>query len=366
VSELEIQKWLRSGKSLDELKTTYGIGHRRHKDYANLVLFKYNQIASPFGAQIVRECRGIILNESDNWSVVARGFDKFFNHGEGHAAPIDWSTAKVQEKLDGSLCLVYWYDDAWHVATTGTPDASGDINGSGQVFADLFWQTLGTPPGEFPCSKSTIAFLFELMSPANRVVVVHEKPRLVLLGARIQDGRWLSAETARIYVGLEDDVEIVREFPLQSFTDIERSFAEMSPLKQEGYVIVDGAFNRVKVKHPGYVAMHHAKDGMSVKSFVDIARTGEVSEVISAFPELRPMLDGARARLTKCIEEIEAEYEVLRGIDMQKDFAAKATKSKFSGALFMLRAKKVDSAKAWIASIPIDKAVTLLGYKDAP
>jgi hypothetical protein len=105
---------------------------------------------------------------------------------------------------------------------------------------------------------------------------------------------------------------------------------------------------------------------MSVKSFVDIARTGEVSEVISAFPELRPMLDGARARLTKCIEEIEAEYEVLRGIDMQKDFAAKATKSKFSGALFMLRAKKVDSAKAWIASIPIDKAVTLLGYKDAP
>lgn len=364
MSELEIQKWLRGGKGLDDLKTMYGIGHRRHKDHANLILFKYNQIASPFGEQIVRECRGIILNEADNWAVVARGFDKFFNHGEGHAATIDWSTAKVQEKCDGSLCLVYWYDGSWHVATTGTPDASGDINGSGQVFADLFWQTLGTPPAEFPCAKLTIAFLFELMSPANRVVVVHEKPRLVLLGARVQDGRWLSAETARGYVGI-DEVETVREFPLQSIADIERSFADMSPLKQEGYVIVDATFSRIKVKHPGYVAMHHAKDGMSVRAFVEIARSGEVPEVIAAFPELRPMLDEARVRLAKRIEEIEAEYEAIRGIEMQKDFAAKATKSKYSAALFVLRAKKADSAKAWIAGIPIDKAVALLGYKDA-
>jgi hypothetical protein len=105
---------------------------------------------------------------------------------------------------------------------------------------------------------------------------------------------------------------------------------------------------------------------MSVKAFVDIARTGEVPEVIAAFPELRPMLDEARVRLTRCIQDIEAEYAAIRDIEMQKDFAAKATKSKYSGALFMLRAKKVDSAKAWIASIPIDKAVALLGYKDAP
>jgi tRNA splicing ligase len=52
---------------------------------------------------VVQECRGLILDESANWRIVAFPYTKFFNYGEEHAASIDWSTACVQEKLDGSL-----------------------------------------------------------------------------------------------------------------------------------------------------------------------------------------------------------------------------------------------------------------------
>ena len=38
---------------------------------------------------IVQQARGIILDEAKDWKVVARPYDKFFNLGEGNAAPID-------------------------------------------------------------------------------------------------------------------------------------------------------------------------------------------------------------------------------------------------------------------------------------
>src|SRR2546423_400145 len=78
--------------------------------------------------------------EREHWNVVARGFDKFFNHGDHLAAPIDWSTAKVQAKEDGSLCVLYHYNSDWHVATSGSPDASGNVYDNPLTFADLFWR----------------------------------------------------------------------------------------------------------------------------------------------------------------------------------------------------------------------------------
>lgn len=96
-NEMNVQVYLRSGGGLDGLTERYAIKATRSIVNSHLVLFKYNQIESPFAEPIVRECRGLILDESEGWCVVSRSFDKFFNHGEGHAAPIDWSSARVQE-----------------------------------------------------------------------------------------------------------------------------------------------------------------------------------------------------------------------------------------------------------------------------
>ena len=74
----------------------------------NLILFKYNQIDSDFNEPIVNESRGIIL-EKNTWKVVAYAFDKFFNFGESYAAKIDWDSAVVEQKEDGSLIKVYFY-----------------------------------------------------------------------------------------------------------------------------------------------------------------------------------------------------------------------------------------------------------------
>ena len=58
----------------------------KHDD--KLVLFKYDQVESDFHEPIVRECRGIILEEG-TWTVVRCAFFKFFNLGEELADSID-------------------------------------------------------------------------------------------------------------------------------------------------------------------------------------------------------------------------------------------------------------------------------------
>jgi hypothetical protein len=357
-------EYLRSGGRLASLLADYSIISKRHRSIDRLVLLKYNQIASPLHVPIVRECRGIILDESDNWRVVGRGFDKFFNLGEPHADPIDWSTARVQEKKDGSLCCLYEYGGVWRVSTTGTPDAGGDVNGSGMIFADYFWSTfldsgLSTPLGR---ASQAWCFLFELTGPHNRIVVPHQTASLTLLAARNREtGEYMLPEdAARMIVG---PVSVVTEFRLGDVASILGTFGVMSPLAQEGYVVVDGGHRRIKIKHPGYVALHHAKDGMSTKAFVEIARSGEVPEVIAAFPEFAPLLGEARGRLDALVADVERDYAAIHTIETQKDFALKATKTRCPAALFSVRAGKASSAREFFANVQIETLMRMLGYK---
>src|SRR4051812_39544178 len=86
-----LQAYLRAGGTPEELHAKYAIKCKKHGKYPNLLLFKYDQLESPFAEPLVRECRGIILDSEDNWRIVCRPFSKFFNAQESLAAPIDWS-----------------------------------------------------------------------------------------------------------------------------------------------------------------------------------------------------------------------------------------------------------------------------------
>ncbi len=107
----------------------YAIKVVAHRQYPHLISLKYSQIDSPMGEKIVQQCRGIVLDRSQDWAIVSYPYDKFFNYGEGHRATVNWSTARVYEKLDGSLMTLYFYEGAWHVQSSGTPDAGGEVGG---------------------------------------------------------------------------------------------------------------------------------------------------------------------------------------------------------------------------------------------
>lgn len=365
--QLLVQKFLRDGGTLANLQASYAIKAKRHGEYPNLVLLKYDQIESPFSEPIVCECRGVILDEDDNWRVVSRAFDKFFNYGEGHAAKIDWSTARVQEKVDGSLCVVYEYRRKWHVASSGTPDASGQVNGADITFSNLFWRSLRkTYPDhsfDMPASPNDECYIFELTTPYNKVVVPHADEKVTLLAIRNRaTGCFLDMDEYRKVD--PPDLSVVREFPLQTLEQIEESFKHFSGATQEGYVVVDGNQNRIKIKHPSYVALHHMRDGFGTRRMISLLQQNEQAEVLVHFPEFKPLFDKIKAKYDLLANALEILWEATKNEPTQKDFALKVKDAPFSGILFQLRAKKIGSVREGLSLYRTDAIRDLLEVRE--
>ncbi len=361
---LNIQIYLRGGGTLEALARDLAIRHARHPAYANLVLLKYDQINSPMDNPVVRECRGLILDEADDWRIVARAYEKFFNYGEPNAPVIDWTTARIQEKVDGTLCIFYHYDSKWHVATTGTPDAGGRVHNGERIFRDLIWET--ARQYEMQLLSPQHCYLFELTSPYNRVVVPHEQPGLTLLGIRQTDnGAWVPLEQAHSYIS--GSVPVVQEFAFNSLAAVLSSLENINPLEQEGYVVVDGAGNRVKVKHPRYVALHLLKESFNLRAYVEVLRAGETPELLTYFPEIGAEYAPVRAAYETLAMEIDADYSRLRSLDTQKEFAQAALKTRCSAALFAIRAGDCRDARDYLSRrATVASVMRLLGLKEEP
>lgn len=357
---LQLQLYLRTDGTLETLARDLAVRSVRHPLYPNLILFKYDQINSPMDNLIVQECRGIILDEAADWQVVARPFSKFFNYGEPNAADIDWTTARVQEKVDGSLCVFYYYADRWHVATTGTPDAGGHVHNGDRMFRDLIWEAAHTRSLQMLSPEHT--YLFELTSPYNRVVVQHKEIGLTLLGIRHREtGAWVLREEIANY--LTGNVSITQEYAFDSFVSILASFDHIDPLTHEGYVVVDSQGQRVKVKHPRYVALHLLKESSNPRAFVEVLQAGETPELLTYFPELTADYLPLQTAYEALIVEIDADYARLQSIEAQKDFAQEALKTRCSSALFSIRAGKCTGARDYLSHALTNLVMRLLGLK---
>jgi len=371
-----LQQALREGR-LSEITDKLFVKAKYHPKYPNLVMFKYDMVNSPMDNPIVQECRGCILDSAHNWDYVARPFDKFFNFAEGLAAVLDWESAKVMEKLDGSLMILYHYDCHWHVASSGLPDAGGQLNNYDTTFKELFWKIFNDNMYDLPFTAWTdCTFMFEMMSPYNRVVVPHTESKLALIGIRNRNsGKELSVAEACDY-----NWPKVKSFSLNTFEDICKSFETFDGIDQEGYVVVDKNFNRIKVKHPGYVAIHHLKgdDGPSHKKMFKIVCTGELSEVLTYFPEWRPVFDEVSEVFEDTLKELSKDYDRITNIVnglvpagsianvglLQKEFASHAVKTKCPDALFRMRAGKIKSFREYFETIGVDQCMKIMGKKE--
>jgi T4 RnlA family RNA ligase len=361
-----LQDWLcKFGNTPAKLTEDYAIAVKPHPLFPNLLFFKYNQIDSPMGEELVCESRGVILDSANDWAVVSRPFDKFFNYSEGHAKPIDWDSARVQEKLDGSLMAMYFYKGNWRVASNGTPDAGGPAGHFQGTFAELFMDTFMKMGYTTDKMDKAYTYIFELTSMYNRVVVIHDRATVTLIGVRHN----ATGQEMELYDQSIPNFPFatVKEFSLQTVDQIIATFATMSPVTQEGYVVVDKDFHRVKVKHPGYVAIHHAIDGAGPKKFLEIIRSGETSEVIPHFPEWKAEMDDIRAKYESVVNVLELIYKKNKDIASQKGFALAVTSacarlSVPTAPLFRLRAGK-GSIRDFLREWDIQALMRCLGLK---
>ena len=277
--KLELRDFILSHDNWEELLTAdpYNLKISRDDGY---IMFKYNQISSDFSIPLVREARGIIFRESD-WECVCHAFNKFGNYGESYCPNIDWGTASVQEKCDGSL-IKLWHDNGWHISTNGTIDAfKAELNDAkystfGALVEDAMpmswgaWEKIADP-------KCT--YMFELVSPYNRVVIPYKETKLYFLGIRDMEdgGEWNPEDSDMIYA-----FEIPKRYPLHSLEDVQAA-ANALPWDQEGYVVCDKNFNRVKIKSSAYILAHYARNNgvVNTERLVQIVLDGEQEEFLT-------------------------------------------------------------------------------------
>lgn len=351
----------------------------------NLVMFKYSQVDSDFSIPLVKEARGLILDADTN-EIVSFPFTKFFNFGEANAAEIDWTTARCGEKIDGSLIKIVNVGDNLLISTNGTILASkapiaeqigcrysffGDIVAEqlDAVLEKSGWQKKLQEEGLCALWEEGYTYMFELCSPWTRVVVPHKENKLYFLGKR-------NNETFEETYFTDDPVfskifDIPKVFPLKSIDECLAATKAM-PWNEEGYVVVDSKFNRVKVKSPAYCAIHHMKGNgkLSYERGIDIVRSNEISEVVTYFPEFKNHLDGLKEKLKQTLSFLDqawANYLIMdsklvsrkdKAIEIQRLFKS------FSGIGFALLDHKINSPKEWLETCPSNKLVKFLGYKD--
>jgi hypothetical protein len=343
---LQIQLFLQT-HPLEELTTRYGIRVNRHKKYPNLVQLKYDQIESPMRDPLVQECRGVILDESDNWNIVAFPFRKFFNYDEFYASAINWTQARVYEKLDGSIMTLYFYKGEWQIASASLPDASGQVRNQTFTIGELFWQTWKNNGYQLPADTGR-CYIFELTSPYTQVVVPYSENNLHLIGARnVITGQEEFPEA----IAQEYGWQVVPCFPLTTLNQVLEAGQQLNPMKQEGFVVCDNQFNRVKIKSLQYVSIGFLKgiDDKNTKRYLlEIIKTNEGSEFLSYMPEYTSVFTELKTNYDALVDELETHWQKIKSIDDKRAFGISAGSTKIPGVFFQLRDQKIRSIRHYL------------------
>ena len=330
----------------------------RGVEHPSLVSLRYSS-SSP-KTLWTSQCRGIVF-DTDDWSLQACPFERFFPLGSPFAPPdFDWSTLTIEEKVDGSIAFLYWYKGTWLVGSASTPEATGPVghrHPEGPLpFAQLFWEVweeMGYPD---PSTLSKeITYVFELISPKHVIIVRPPKASLPLLGTFLVKERKevvvdrVPFERPRRF-SLEDfcDGRLVKPGGLSGSSDLGAFFLEAAACLdgrfQEGWVLKDGAGRRLKVKSPTYTQLSWlcplgGKDrGAKPEHLLKVILADAEDEFRSHCGEHVAALDRFKAALAALFASLEATWASLSPLlGDPKAFALEAKTSSHATLFFKRR-----------------------------
>ena len=121
---------------------------------------------------------------------------------------------------------------------------------------------------------------------------------------------------------------------------VHRYTASLDGTEQEGVVVCDAGFGRLKFKSPGYLARHWrfplrgtGRQLPRVK-YLAVICADEVDEFLAVCPLQRPFVEAVLAQLAALSERIEAELAELAAVPSGRAFAAAVQGRPHAGVLF--------------------------------
>lgn len=276
--------------------------------YPELYMLSYNMYLSDFSNPIVKACRGCIVSiENPNEPVmICTPFHKFFNYGETNCDEIDWKSAVILEKVDGSLLKLFNYKNTWIWVTNNGWNIETkikenlpckyiekDTDGL-ETFNDLKNYALNNIlktkalREEFDSLDKENTYMFELISPKNRIICEYQKTDLYFLGVR---NKKTYEETLAKNYKKSTVLSLFKQpkvFNLNTINDVLQLCDSYKTTENEGVVVCDKNFNRFKIKCAHYVSIKYAKHCISLSNqrLLETYINEDLDDLIKVFPEM--------------------------------------------------------------------------------
>lgn len=358
------------------------------KDLGDCTLIKYNQLFSDFKEPMVREARGIIIQKKGRkYRLVRIAFTKFFCAGDPNAKRDLYKLAHrkqwfVEEKIDGSLITLAWWDNKWHVSTSGNIDAykaplsfaNGDIQNFGKLF-----EYASKGKIDYKQLNKRFTYIFELVGLENKVVVPYEVEDIYYLGRRNNNTLLEVPYFKDNCAGVEDckrpkcRVVDISKNPKKIIKELQREVNSFTKDQEhfEGYVISDSSLKtRVKMKSSKYLELSSQKgDGIfSARKILLMIKDHKDDDVLSSFPEYKPQFDDIRNKLSNWMIELKNDIDEMKSLkfESRKDLAMWAKEKSFSSILFAAyntENSDMDWIEKEVYKIKIDNLLTYIGVR---
>jgi hypothetical protein len=367
---LLVQEYLLT-HTLKELQDNHGVYAKFSKCGLKWSL-NYDMLQFKSGDKLAEQCRGTVLRlASPNYinldtvvgetKILAYPLNKFYNHGEGAAAKIDFSQQgiKVWEKLDGTLIVLHFDDitNAWHTATRSVCEADVPLYNDGSdplTFRKLFEQgvkqTLGQDFATFTSRlNKTYTYCFELTSPYNRVFCLYPEVGITLLAVR-------NLETLEELDIHSFGFPVPKSWDLTSLEAIQEFVNSCNPVDYEGAVVTDGKFNRLKIKNVSWITGNSLKESVSSspRNLLRCVLQGKEDDVVSVIaPVLAERLMFLKGAVAELFAELDQNVKVWKvQAETRKDFAILVeANAKWSAPCYQMYLGKEDSVYSYVRGL---------------
>lgn len=224
--------------------------------------------------EITLQIRGLVTD--DEGSIVARPFKKFFNMEENKHNPTE--EFDVFEKMDGSLGILFNYQDQWVMATRGSFVSEQAIKGF-EMLKNYDYEKL----------HKNYTYLFEIIYKENRIVVQYDYDDLILLGMiETKTGYEVDLHNEGTDIRLKNLInnlgfKVVRKFDkVKSYEPLKHFI----PDSKEGYVIRFTNGDRIKIKGEEYLRLHKLMTNVSTTAVWEMLSEGrDVLELLKGVPD---------------------------------------------------------------------------------
>lgn len=290
---------------------------------------------------ITIQCRGLVTNSKGD--IIARPFKKFFNYEEHKPEDIPNEEYVVYEKLDGSLGILFNYENEWILATRGSFTSPQSIKGK-EILNKHDISSL----------RKDNTYLFEIIYPENRIVVDYgDQEKLVVIGG-IHTKTGDEIPDSSLFWLQDAGFEIVTTY--KTWGEGYDLLKEEISKDREGYVIRFKSGFRMKIKGEEYKRLHKILTNISNRDIWEYLKENKpFDELIDKVPdEFYEWVKKTADDLVEKYYEIEKksliDFAKIRkniNIEDRKGFALEALKCDNPSILFSMHDKKYYGDIIW-------------------